>query len=473
MKDREIQYTKILQLIESFSNISIFLAYNANVDAIKIFKDGKEVEELINQFPVGEILKSIERYPRKIKSPLDFMGRLIHSMKYGKPAEVPMVEDESLNRWFDSIEYDEERIGGQVGIISNLLSILNLRRIIAYIPLLSKKQAEMFNNSDNLLYPTVANGKLILRKPIEVYREEDPLKINRIFEYRKDLEFSLGEERIKTPYANRLIVASRPDSFRIEIRDDLKEKLPEIGEMVDCAILSGYQGIKEKYSDGKDDLYYIERAQEDIDLLRRNKNIKIHVEFASIQSKRLRKMIVDKIVSKVDSLGMDETEIANVIHVMGYEDLSEHIIKNSLLEDILYASKILLESYSNLEVVQVHTLYYILYLCRGDNPLEEKELEETLELATVLASTKAKLGEISSLEDLKEGIKIPYNRYWKLFRRIVEDLRESPEYRDYKIAMVPTRLVENPKSTVGLGDTISSGAFVGYVSLLKNKGYLN
>ncbi|HIQ39100.1 MAG TPA: hypothetical protein EYH53_03725, partial [Methanothermococcus okinawensis] len=42
-----------------------------------------------------------------------------------------------------------------------------------------------------------------------------------------------------------------------------------------------------------------------------------------------------------------------------------------------------------------------------------------------------------------------------------------------KIALVPTRLVENPKSTVGLGDTISSGAFVGYVSLLKNKGYLN
>ncbi|HIP35192.1 MAG TPA: ADP-specific phosphofructokinase, partial [Methanothermococcus okinawensis] len=180
MKDREIPYIKILQLIKNFSNISIFLAYNANVDAIKIFKDGKEVEELINQFSVEEILKSIERYPRKIKSPLDFMGRLIHSMKYGKPAEVPMVEDNSLNRWFDSMKYDEERIGGQVGIISNLLSILNLKRIIAYTPLLSKKQAEMFNNNDNLLYPTVLNGRLILRKPIEVYREEDPIKINRI-----------------------------------------------------------------------------------------------------------------------------------------------------------------------------------------------------------------------------------------------------------------------------------------------------
>ena len=469
MEDREIQYSKILRLIEGFSNIGVFLAYNVNVDAIKIFKDGKEVEELINKFQIEEILKSTEKLPKEIKSPVDFIRGLIYSMKYGKPAEVHIVEDETLNRWFDSIKYDEERIGGQVGIISNLLSVLNLRTIIAYTPLLSKKVAEMFNNSDNLLYPTVVNGKLMLRKPIEVYREEDPLKINRIFEYKKGLEFFLGGEKIKTPCANRFIAASDLDVYRVEIKEDLKEKLPEIGEMVDCAILSGYQGIKEKYSDGKDCLYYIEKSQEDIDLLRRKKDIRIHLEFASIQNERLRKMILDRIVPKVDSLGMDEVEIANIMEIMGYEDLSDSLIKESRIENVLYACKTLLESYSNLEVVQVHTLYYLLYLCRRDNLLEEKELEETLELATVLASTKAKLGGISSIEDLKEGIKIPYNRYGKSLRKIVKDIKTSPEYRDYKIAMVPTRLVEDPKSTVGLGDTISSGAFVGYVSLLKNK----
>jgi ADP-dependent phosphofructokinase/glucokinase len=41
------------------------------------------------------------------------------------------------------------------------------------------------------------------------------------------------------------------------------------------------------------------------------------------------------------------------------------------------------------------------------------------------------------------------------------------EYEKYNIVLVPSRIVKNPKSTVGLGDTISSGAFVGYISELK------
>jgi len=467
--NQDNSYSGAMELINNFSNISVFLAYNANVDAIKFFNDGKEVEELINQFGIEEIIETMEKYPRKIKSPVDFIARLIHCMENGKPAEIPIVEDESLNNWFNRIKYDEERIGGQVGIISNLLSLLNLKRIIAYTPLLSKKQSEMFNDSDNLLYPVVIDGKLFLKKPKEAYREEDPLKINRIFEYRENLEFYLGEKKIITPHANRLIVASRPDKLRIEIGEDLKKKLPEIGEIVDCAILSGYQGIKERYSDGKDDHYYIERAREDISLLKRNKDIKIHLEFASIQSKRLRKMIVDNIIPKVDSLGMDETEIANVINVMGYEDLSNIILKNSRIEDVLYASKILLEDYNNLEIVQVHTLYYIMCLCRRDNLLSEGELEKTLDLATILAGTKAKLGKISTIEDLKEGAKISYNEHEGFFKKVIKDLRENPGYRDYKIALVPSRLVKSPKSTVGLGDTISSGAFIGYVSMLRDK----
>ena len=182
-------------------------------------------------------------------------------------------------------------------------------------------------------------------------------------------------------------------------------------------------------------------------------------------------MIVDNIIPKVDSLGMDETEIANVINVMGYGDLSNTILQNSSIrvEDVLYASKILLEKYDNLEIVQIHALYYIMCLCRRNNPLSEEELEKTLDLATILAGTKAKLGKVSTIEDLREGFKIPYNKHREIFKKVIRDLRENPEYKDYKIALVPSRLVNNPKSTVGLGDTISSGAFIGYVSMLREK----
>ena len=469
MNDKINSCKDCLEYIDEFSDIAIFLAYNVNVDAIKFFKKGEEVQELINQFDEEEIIKKIKEYPRVIANPVDFIARLIHSMKTGKPSEVPISDDdESLNKWFNTLKYDEERMGGQIGIISNILSILNLKRVITYSPILSKKQAEMFVDKENLLYPSVINGNLILKKPIESYREEDPTKINRIFEYKKGIEFKLGDNRIITPQANRFIAGSRPDALRFEIKGELKKKLPEIGEMVDCAILSGYHGIKEIYNDGKTDDYYFEKAEEDIKLLKKkNKNLKIHLEFASIQNINLRKKIMDRILPHVHCLGMDETEIANLSHALGYYELCADIIKNSKIEDVVAALKILLDEHKNLELVQVHSMYYIMYLGRKDNPLSEDELKKTLELATILASSKAKLGNISNIEDLKAGLSIPYNKYGDLLSSVVENLKKKEEYKDYKIVIVPSRLVKNPKSTVGIGDTISATAFVGYVSMLK------
>lgn len=234
---------------------------------------------------------------------------------------------------------------------------------------------------------------------------------------------------------------------------------------MDCAFLSGYQAIKEEYRDGKTAKYYFERAEEDIKLLKKNKNIKTHLEFASISNIEIRKMVVDYILSNVESVGMDETEIANVLHILGYDELSNNILKDSFIEDVIEGAKILLDKFKNLEVVQVHTIYYILFVCRADNPLSKEELEECLEFSTILASTKAKLGNIRAIDDLHEGLKIPHNKYGDLLKEIAEKFNDN----NYKIALSPSRYVEKPKSTVGLGDTISSGAFVYYVSLLNKK----
>ena len=321
----------------------------------------------------------------------------------------------------------------------------------------------MFVDYDNLLYPLVENGNLVLKKVREAYKD-DPIKINRIFEFKKGLRFKLNGEEIIAKQSTRFIVASRPEALRIEVRDDVRQFLPEIGEIVDCAFLSGYQAIKEVYKDGKTAKYYFERAKEDIGLLKKNKNIKTHLEFASISNVEIRKMVVDYILSSVESVGMDETEIANVLHILGYDDLSKKILRDSFVEDVIEGAKILLNKFKNLEVVQVHTIYYILFVCRADNPLSKEELEECLEFSTILASTKAKLGNIKAIDDLYEGLKVPHNKYGDLLKEIADKLNDD----NYKIALSPSRYVEKPKSTVGLGDTISSGAFVYYVSLLKN-----
>jgi len=118
--DEITNYEDCLECIRDISNTSIFLAYNVNVDAIKFFKKGNDIQNLINQFSSEDILNKIKEYPRIITNPLDFIARLIYSMKTGKPSEVPTIEDKSLEEWFNKLKYDEERMGGQAGIIANI-----------------------------------------------------------------------------------------------------------------------------------------------------------------------------------------------------------------------------------------------------------------------------------------------------------------------------------------------------------------
>ncbi|WP_457741805.1 ADP-specific phosphofructokinase [Thermococcus sp.] len=460
----------MMKLLEKAREMAMFTAYNTNVDAI-VYLNGDIVQRLINEFGAESVMKRMEEFPREINEPLDFVARLVHALKTGKPMEVPLVNEE-LQGWFDShFKYDVERMGGQAGIIANLLANLDFRKVIVYTPHLAKKQAEMFVDKPNLFYPLVENGKLILRHPREAYRENDPVKVNRIFEFRAGTRFKLGDETITVPYSGRFIVSARFESIRIYTRPELKPFLPEIGLQVDGAILSGYQGIRLRYSDGKDANYYLREAKKDILLLKREKDVKVHLEFASIQSRELRKKVIYNLFPLVDSVGMDEAEIAYVLNALGYSKLADRIFTYNRIEDTVLGGKIIIDE-MNLEVLQIHTIYYLMYITHADNPLSEGELRQSLELATTLAAARASLGDINSPEDFRVGLKVPYNGRGEYVKLRFEEAKRRLRTREYKIVIIPTRLVEKPVSTVGLGDTISTGAFTSYLALLRMKGVL-
>ncbi len=459
----------MIEFLRDFQDMSMYLAYNTNVDAI-IYLNEKHIQSLIKEFGAENIKKRMQEYPREINEPLDFVARLIHALKTGKPQSVPLMSYE-VDKWFNSrFEHGVERIGGQVGIIANLLANLEFKKVIAYSPLLGKKQAEMFVRRGNLLYPVIENEKLALKKPLEAYKEGDPVKINRIFEFRAGTRFKLGNEVVEVPYSGRFIVACRSEEFaRVETSSNFKSYLPEIGEMVDGAILSGYQGIRNHYTDGKNANYYLRKAKEDIKLLKKKKDVKIHVEFASIQDRDLRKKVIFNIFPLVDSVGMDEAEIAHILSVLGYRDLSDRIFTYNRIEDTVLGAKILLDEL-NLEVLQIHTIYYLMYITHRDNPLSEGDLLKSLEVGTTLAATRAFLGDIKRPEDVKVGLNIPFNEKGEYVKLRLEEALSKMRTREYKIVITPTRIVKNPVSTVGLGDTISAGAFASYLSLLMRKG---
>jgi ADP-dependent phosphofructokinase/glucokinase len=374
-------------------------------------------------------------------------------------------------------------MGGQAGIISNFLANIDIKNIVTYVPWLSKEQAEYFTNSKNLLYPVVENSKLTFKHPINAYNPEYEPKVNWIMEFSKGLEVQYGEEEFVVPRDDRLILSSRPTWLRIDMSKELYEQLPELGKNVDGAILSGYQMIKENYEDGSTYHDYVKKSVDAIKRLKDgNPDIRIHVEFTSIQDKFIRERILKDIVSQhVHSLGLDTIEVANALNVLDYEELAYAVInKTEKGISALYEGAVRLLYELELERVHVHSLGYFICVVKNTHPVDIEDHRNALLFASTASAAKAKIGNIKSVDDIKTGLETPvsdkgYNHLQELAKYLEKEgicLTKECEkgyirtpYHD--VIIIPTKVVENPVATVGIGDIISASAFAAVLAKMK------
>jgi ADP-dependent phosphofructokinase/glucokinase len=482
-KHYEDAYSTITRSLKDIRGV--FVAYNSNVDAIKHVRE-EEISSLIDLLGCNAIQEQVIQYPREIKDPVDLMARLFISMRDGKAAEVPTYNTD-IHEWLmDNLGFDRARMGGQAGIMSNLLANLGIQNVITYVPWLSKEQAEYFVDSPNLRHPAVEGGNLVLKHPKEVYDHQLKPKVNWILEYSKGTNVCCAGECFTVPRDNRLIISSRPDWLHIDMSNELYERLPQIRQSIDGALLAGYQMIKEEYDDGTTYSYYVEKAVNVITRLKQcNPRMQIHVEFTSIQNRVIRKAILTDIVKKhATSLGLDTVEVANALNVLGYEELAFAVMsKDEKSVVALYEGAVRLLKDLQLQVVNIHSLGHYISLVSEDHPVDVEGHRDALLFASILAATQASIGHINSIDDTKEGLKVP------VYEKGHEDLGSLATYlvrkgvcsmdefesgcinaMGHSLVIVPTKVVDKPAGTVGIGDAISAGAFIALLTKIKDKG---
>lgn len=461
----------------------MFVAYNSNIDAIRHLTE-EDLSRLVGFFDEAEIQDRVAVYPREIAEPLDFVARLLISMREGKAAEVPAYTAE-IHEWLkEHLGFDYARMGGQAGIISNLLARLGLKKVVAYVPWLSEEQAEYFADSGNILHPKVENGQVLLKPPGEAFKPGTGSKVNWILEFSKDLKVTCAGSTFSVPRDNRLIISSRPKWIRLDMDKEIYEQLDSLLP-IDGAMLSGYQMIKEEYEDGSTYNDYVEHSVKVIDKLKSlNPDLRIHVELTSIQNRVIRKAILTEIVARhVHSLGLDTVEVANALNVLGYEELSYSVIRkgeNGIMS--LYQGAVQLMKDLKLERVHVHSLgFYICILAKG-HPLTLKEQRDALLFSSVLAAAQALNGKIDNLTEAEAGLEVPVSA------KGIEDLETFQLYctgrklctpdefeygyiygPDHDAILIPSKVVDRPKATVGIGDTISAGAFAAMLARMKQR----
>ena len=389
----------------------------------------------------------------------------------GGIAEEWLIENEEVYNWLnETIGYDKLQMGGQGGIVANAMAVCGVDPVYVHCASLPEIQGKLFLDLPNLLS---VDSKGELKKAVDIARSEIPL-IHWIIEFDRGDTLEIGGKTITCPKSNRFIATYDPLNFKLAIDRPFAELFDKGEAPFEYIILAGYQMLKENLEDGEKGVNRIENSIEIIKKWRERaaKDHILHFEIASTQDKVIRKNLLDKLAMRSDSLGFNERELIDMLEVMGEQDLASLCDRDTNSSN-LFRGMLKVFEYTGCPRLQLHMFGLYITLQKKDFSLTPVQNRNGMQLAAVIAAAKAGTGAINSRDVLlwaaDRDVSDKGLDELKALAELVEadfgpnDLMNSGIYEngEIEIIAVPTILIDNPVTLVGMGDTISSISLVG------------
>ncbi|TQD25189.1 ADP-dependent glucokinase/phosphofructokinase [Methanolobus vulcani] len=460
--------------------MNILCAYNANIDSIYHI-GGSELSNIITEFEVEDsafsdtLQKKLAYPPGSISSKSDFLAGLLTCMREGSGAEW-MIKDSAVFEWIKKTFIDGSfmRMGGNMGIMSNVLSELGASRVVPNVASLSKLQLSFFSNKAIYL---PFEGKLYksseLQKILPVNTNKPEL-IHFVFDFSKGDVVSFSGHEFTIPRENRFIATYDPLNFELHMDEEFRKySLAHIVE-IDGAIISGYHMLQENENDSSHNNSsnispdYKEKLDSSLKQLQSWKNIRkdlyIHVEFGHFSSDDIALYAFSKLSTVVDRIGMNEDELAMLAGLNGMDP--KPILEMDSVG--IAGAAISLCKDSGLCRMLVHTRELVLSVSCVNND-DPEIIIEAMNFGASCAAAFACSGKLADRNTLLEiASKIPESEFGKKetakMAQNIEDKWQCSTvcgiHNSYQVAIVPTRICDEPVSTVGLGDTISAAIFL-------------
>lgn len=288
---------------------------------------------------------------------------------------------------------------------------------------------------------TIKDGR---RVPLREVQQGDPV-YHVVFSYTKGDRFRIGEQEYEVPVANRMILDYDTIHKDIVVDDGFKAYIEQNAEQVISYNLSGFNAITDTELTGR-------RMQELGEHYRKvkqnNPDCIFYFESAHYLNLDVKTLVYQEISKYVDIMGMNEEEL--VAHT---RERNVSIDKNNL-RDVIRGMDIIIDKYKVKGII-MHTKDYSMYY--GDD-LKDVNLEKALTLGNLLSGTRARVGHYGNLGECKESLALPLSPVGLRFARELEDMRLGK-----KAVLVPSRYMEKPVCTIGLGDTFVAGVQFAFV----------
>jgi len=409
--------------------MKIICAYPINLDAIHDV-EGKEIEVLSEGAKPG--------LREKIASTEDLISVLLYCMQEGCGAEL-LVEGEELARDIQSSFCWRYRLGGNAGIMANVLAKLGAHPVLN-APALSKRMAEM-------LHPGVGvpvSGSLM--DPLSAAGDRE--MIHFVFQFIEGEEITTPLGKIVAQRDNRLIATFDPFNSRLQTNPDFDSYCQKEINDFDGALVSGFHLVPLSHYKEIFDL----KIEQIKSWKEANPAIYIHAEMGSFQRPEIMKYLMKRL--PVDSLGLNEDELARAVDIeSGWR---------GMLDGVLQLKRSL-----GFPRVSVHARDFILSAAKPMISAESEmmALRRGADAAAAMASTGDIFGAIPE-EINPSGLKAKED-----FCAIGADPMGRGAIMhsgDSTICFVPSLLVRHPRFTVGLGDTATAAIFYEEVVARKN-----
>lgn len=458
---------RVRDIVKEKLSVTTLAAFNTNVDAVvhltsdhiaQLCQDPQVSLEEVNSIASDDILE--------IHTPNEFVAVLKGALGYGKSSYVILRNLELLDWLDEKFPNRKASMGGQAGIIANQMAALGAKSLV-YTSLLSPKQVDMFFPA--VYVPVVDNGLKVV--PVgEAGNPHDQTKVNWIFEYPKHQEYDFCGEVVKTPRANRVIVATRPKGVVMGFSEELKPHLGELGKRVDVAFLAGYH-----YASPEEETLraYLKESMDSVRRLKSdNPKLRLHYEYVPMSDENAEKIMLETISQEIQSFGINENEIKRVLNEFGYHAECDEI-ESDERAFCLYRGVLRLSQRLGFERIQLHNLGYYVLVLKKPYALDPEHVRDACLYASSVNAIKAKYGGYVKAEQVSEAGEIPLSdiglEQLRLFAvearshglSLPDDFEQNgiADMGDHYLLVVPAHVVPNPVSTVGMGDTISSSTY--------------
>lgn len=448
--------------------------FNANIDAVLKVQPQALLDWRLKAGVDHE--PALTPGPKRIDQPGDLLRGLLECFSQGIAQEWLVGNEECFHWMRDTLGYDRLQMGGQGGIIANVLAVAGAQAVYAHCASLPSQQAELFLGLKQL-QSTDALGQMHPAAGID--RPGDLPLIHWILEFDKGAEITVAGQRFVCPKSNRFIATYDPLNFELAVDPGFDSALRKPELPLDFILLSGYQLLRDPLP-GQPEGSGLRRIYDSWQQVAAWKAAHpaalIHFEFASTQDLKIRKGLVDRVAPHADSIGCNEQEEIGILEVLGETALA----KEAEAMDSVSLFKGLLAIFKKTAVprIQLHMFgLYVTLLKPGNNggpkAFDPEANRAGMAFAATVAAAKAGTGSIEDARNLlwahgKEVAEHSLKELSALDAHIaqthgVSGLAQSgiAACDGFTVVAVPTILIDKPVTLVGMGDTISSLSLLG------------